>query len=95
MMYPRYHDHKKKKTCKRNKTFNIATTMLTIAIKNKPEMKVIMMYPRYHDHKKENLQKEQNISISSPGFVKLRIRFNSTQSLRASLQLIRAVCVPK
>ena len=35
-----------------------------------------------------------DISISSPGFVKLRIRFNSTQSLRASLQLIRAVCVP-
>ena len=57
-------------------------------------MKVIMMYPRYHDHKNENLQKEQNISISSPGFVKLRIRFNSTQSLRASLQLIRNVCVP-
>ena len=36
----------------------------------------------------------QLISISSPGFVKLRIRFNSTQSLRASLQLIPALCVP-
>ena len=36
----------------------------------------------------------RDISISFPGFVKLRIRFNSTQSLRASLHLIRAVCVP-